>query len=174
MSKSLKNSHLPERAGSRTLLAISLFASMVAFGCTTNRNLGNGSPVVTPGVRTVPTGAAPAGSESQPLPPPMMSSSAAAATMAPFQSRPRVTYLGPAAPASGGSPVVVVAGTELQQPFVRRTINSTIYSPPTEAVTSGAGEPIGGDPAVEAEFLATVGAAVDGRVVEPNPSGQQQ
>lgn len=157
MSKSLKNSYLSERAGRRTFLAISLCASMVAVGCTTNRNVGNGGPVVTPGVRTVPTGGAATGSESQPVPPPMMSSSAAAATMAPLQSQPRVTYLGPAAP--GGSPVVAIAGAGLQQPFVRSTINSTIYSKPTQAITSGAGEPVGGDPAVEADFLASVGEA---------------
>ena len=101
MSKSLKKGYLSERAGRRTFLAISLCASMVAVGCTTNRNVGNGGPVVTPGVRTVPTGGTATGSESQPVPPPMMSSSAAAATMAPLQSQPRVTYLGPAAP--GGS-----------------------------------------------------------------------
>ena len=68
MSKSLIKSNLAERSSTRALLAVSLCASMAAFGCTTNRTLGNGNPVVTPGSRTSPTSGTSAGSESEAVP----------------------------------------------------------------------------------------------------------
>jgi hypothetical protein len=156
MSNLLKTRHLNERSGVRTLVAISFCAAMAAFGCTTDRNLGNGDPVVTPGVRSVPTGGSPSGSESEPLPPPMMSSyqgleqpqmrrlsaNEAAAIMAQQQ---RVRVLGPVSPDNGGRPYVSDLMIPQQQREVRYSVNSTIYSQPTEAVTSGAGEPVGSD-----------------------------
>lgn len=129
MGKRLNQSNLTERPGTRTLLAISLSLSMAAFGCTTDRNLGNGDPVTTPGVRTSPTGSSSPGSESAPTNPPMYSSSSyeqsalppvsrrnirlspdqAAALMAQHQVQPRVRVLGPsgAGMATAGSNGVV-------------------------------------------------------------------
>lgn len=125
MSKSLKNKNLIQRNASRSLLALSLSMSMAAFGCTTDRTLGNGSPVTTPGVRTSPTSTPATGSETAPSVPGSMTSSSsynaaqavptmprtarngrvqrlspeqAAALMAQHQSQPRVRYLGVAYP----------------------------------------------------------------------------
>lgn len=172
MSKSLNSSNLPERSAMRALLAISLCASMAAFGCTTNRNLGNGDPVVTPGTRSVPTSGTSAGSESEPVPPPMMSSSVtssmtssmsrmsadeAAAIMA--RQQPRVRILGPVSPGNGGHPYASDQILPRQQREARYTINSTINSQPTEAITSGAGEAVASSDAAES-FLANTGTNV--------------
>jgi hypothetical protein len=175
MSKSLINSNLSERSTIRTLLAISLCASMAAFGCTTDRNLGNGDPVTTPGTRSVPTSGTSAGSESEPVPPPMMSSMSssfsngavqpriarlsadeAAAIMA--QQQPRVRVLGPVSPGNGSRPYVSDLMLPRQQREARYTINSTINSQPAEAITSGAGEAVASNDAA-VSFLDTSGAA---------------
>ena len=158
MSKSLIKSNLAERSPKRALLAVSLCAAMAAFGCTTDRTLGNGDPVVTPGSRTSPTSGTSAGSESGAVPPPMMSSFSngsvpvrtmngrlsadeAAAIMA--QQQPRVRVLGPVSP--GPRPY---ASNQMmlaqQQGGGQTSVNSTIYSGPTEVITSGAGEPVAG------------------------------
>lgn len=58
-------------------LAASFAASVVAFGCTTNHNLGNGTPTRSgPDVRTAPTSGVTTGGETYtpPMPPPMTSS----------------------------------------------------------------------------------------------------
>jgi hypothetical protein len=61
--------------GRRTLLAIPLSASLIAFACTTDRTLGNGNLSDYPGVRSAPTSGATTGSQTAPvLPPPMTSS----------------------------------------------------------------------------------------------------
>jgi hypothetical protein len=52
MSKSLIEKNL----GKSTLAAVSLVLTIAAFGCTTDRNLGNGDPVTTPGLRSIQTG----------------------------------------------------------------------------------------------------------------------
>lgn len=103
MSKMLKNNKLSERPAIRTLFAISLCASLVAFGCTTDRNLADGDPVVTPGLRTSPTGGMPSGSEVPTFPPPMMSSSLETATML-AQQQTRVRVLGVTSPGNTGRP----------------------------------------------------------------------
>jgi hypothetical protein len=155
MSKSLSNSNLSGRPAIRPLLAVFLCTSMAAFGCTTDRNLGNGDPVGTPGVRSVPTGGTSAGSESEPVPPPMMSSSSAgtvqpriarlsadqaAAIMAQQQ---RVRVLGPASPDNGGRPYVSDRMMVSSQQYgAQSSVNSTLYSGPTAAITSGAGEAV--------------------------------
>jgi hypothetical protein len=55
MRNTWKTKHLNERPAGRTLLALSLAASLAAFGCTTNRTPGNGDPVVNrPGVGPAP------------------------------------------------------------------------------------------------------------------------
>lgn len=166
MSKTLKNSNLSRRSAVRTLAAISLSISLAAFGCTTDRTLGNGDPVTTPGLRTSPTGGASSGSETSPTTPPSMASSSsytaaqalppvtrrmqrlspaeAAAVMA--QHQPRVRYLGPAYPGNGGAGYAsdaVVTG-QFQNPALRTnpqlTLNSSISSQPTSAIASGQGE----------------------------------
>lgn len=184
MSKALKSLNLTERPASRTLLAVSLCATMAAFGCTTDRNIGNGDPVVTPGVRTSPTGNTGAGSETGNMPPPMMSSysgealpavqprrvarvSAAEAAAILAENQPRVRYLGAGYPSAPNRPYVSDGQTNLftypaQQVNPRSTVNSSLTSGPTPVVTSGAGEGIGGGvDAATAEFLDASGAILD-------------
>jgi hypothetical protein len=183
MSKTLKSSNLSERPASRTLLAVCLCATMAAFGCTTDRNV-SGDPVVTPGVRTSPTGGMSGGSETGNMPPPMMSSysgealpavqprrvagvSAAEAAAILAEQQPRVRYLGPGYAGAPNRPYVSDGQTNLftypaQQVNPRTTVNSSITSGPTAVVTSGAGEGIGGGvDAATAEFLAASGAVLD-------------
>jgi hypothetical protein len=166
MSKTLKTNDLTERPAIRTLLVISLCAAMAAFGCTTDRNLGNGDPVVTPGLRTSPIGGNSSGSETPVVPPPMMSSytgadalpvvrprlapqttaAEAAAIMAEHQ--PRVRVLGPASPDSGGRPYYSDRmAYPSQQASYGSSINSTIYNPNPNgaAITSGVGESVFSD-----------------------------
>jgi hypothetical protein len=194
MSKTLKNQNLSERPATRTFLALSLAASMAAFGCTTDRNVGNGDPVVTPGLRTSPTGGNSAGSESGSVPPPMMSSysgvqplpavrpriarmsAAEAAALLAEQRQPRVRVLGPASPDSGGRPYVsdaVAYGQPYagQQTEPRSTVNSSIYSAPTAVITSGAGEAIGSTDAAAATVVATNGAALTGTTAASTVAG---
>jgi hypothetical protein len=152
------------------LLAISLCATMLAFGCTTDRNLGNGTPVVTPGLRTSPTSGPSTGSESAPVPPPMMSSSTypdgrpitrlsaaeAAAIMA--DNQPRVRVLGPVAPGNGRGYVSDLAqvGTRVNVPqYGNSSINSGVNNngQASAAITSGAGEPIGSADTLAAAFI---------------------
>jgi hypothetical protein len=184
MSKTLKASNLSERPASRTLLAVSLCATMAAFGCTTDRNVSNGDPVVTPGVRTSPTGGTSGGSETGNTPPPMMSSysgealpavqprrvarvSAAEAAAILAEQQPRVRYLGVGYPGTPNRPYVSDGQTNLftypaQQVNPRVTVNSSITSGPTPVVTSGAGEGVGGGvDAATAEFLDASGAVFD-------------
>jgi hypothetical protein len=168
MSKTLKNSNLTARPATRTLAAITLSLSLAAFGCTTDRNLGNGDPVTTPGLRTSPTGGTSTGSESTPTVPPSMTSSSsyvgaqaipagtqkmrrlsaaeAAAVMA--QYTPRVRYLGVAYPGNrGGYASDNVVTGQFQNPAMRTnpqlTVNSSLTSQPTEVISSGAGEAVG-------------------------------
>jgi hypothetical protein len=181
MSKSLINSNLAERSPLRALLAVSLCATMAAFGCTTDRTLGNGDPVVTPGSRTSPTSGTSAGSESEAVPPPMMSSFSngsvpvrtlherlsadeAAAIMA--QQQPRVRVLGPVAPGprSYASNQMIVAQ---QQMGGATSVNSTLYSGPTEVITSGAGEPVAG----VVDTSGVVVAGTDGSAAAPIIAG---
>jgi hypothetical protein len=159
MSKVLKKSDLAERPAIRTLLAVSLCASIAAFGCTTDRTLGDGDPVVTPGLRTSPTGGTSAGSENESVPPPMMSSysgtqplpavrpriSREEAALLLTEMQPRVRVLGVVAPGPSDRPYVSdqFAGIAPTIP-VRSTVNSSIYSGPTPVVTTGAGEAAGG------------------------------
>ena len=68
MSNSLKSNQI---FGRHTLLAIPLSISLLAFGCTTDRTLGNGNLNDYSGVRSAPTSGVTTGSQ---LPPPMTSS----------------------------------------------------------------------------------------------------
>lgn len=158
MSKMLKMKHF---LGQRPLLAMSLAASLAAFGCTTDRNLGNGRPDGWSGVRTAPTSGVTSGSETAPTPPPMTSSYSrpeplprvsrtihrltpdeAAAIMA--DNRPKVRILGPANPGLRGN--VYYSARQVtgqwQNPAMitnpQQTINSSLTSGPTGgAITPG-------------------------------------
>jgi hypothetical protein len=180
MSKVLKNNDLTERQAIRTLLAFSLTASIAAFGCTTDRTAGNGDPVVTPGLRTSPTGGVSTGTETESVPPPMMSSYSGASALPAVRPRvarvsreeaalilaelqPRVKVLGPVAPGNGGRGYSVdpYAVANAQRTGQRSTINSSIYSAPGEGIISGAGEAVGGGDA-SATFLDTAGVDATG------------
>ena len=109
MSKNLINKSLRLPSG----LLVATFSGWIAMtGCTTDRHLGNGDPVTTPGVRTSPTSGV-GGSESAPTAPsnpPMMSSSGIAPRSAPrpmsaaeaaammVDNLPPVRILGPSSP----------------------------------------------------------------------------
>lgn len=117
MSNILKSHQL---FGQRTLFAVPLFASIMAFGCTTDRTLGNGNLNDYSGVRSAPTSGVTTGSQTAPtvpIPPPMTSSSARPEVLPPVQRtmekltpdeaalimadrRPTVRVLGPVSPAS--------------------------------------------------------------------------
>jgi hypothetical protein len=167
MSKTLKTGNLNSRPMVRTLVAVSLSISLAAFGCTTDRTLGNGDPVVTPGVRTSPTGNTSTGSETTPtVPAPMFSSSIdngqALPAVRPRASRadqaaaviadqaPRVRYLGVAMPGQSGRGYFSDANPsgQFQNPALRTnpqlTVNSSISSSPTPVIASGAGEGVAG------------------------------
>lgn len=164
MNKSNQKNGLHARSGLRVAVAVSLTLSLGAFGCTTDRHLGDGDPVTTPGVRTSPTGGVSSGSESTPQNPPMMSSSRfdAARAVRPRRLRPdeaamimaeqapRVRVLGPAMPGDAGRPYEsdgLVTGQFVNpalQTNPQATVNSSISSNPTPAIASGAGGAVGG------------------------------
>jgi hypothetical protein len=86
-----------------------------------------------------------------------LSADQAAAIMA--QQQPRVRVLGPVAPGNAQRPYASEQMLPQQQREAPRySINSTIYSQPTGAITSGAGEPVGDD-AAALDFLGTTGVA---------------
>jgi len=149
---------------SRSLLAVSLAASLAALGCTTNQNLGNGTPTRSgPDMRTAPTSGVTIGGETYtpPLPPPMMSSysrpeslptastrtirrspAEAAAIMAQHQAT-RGVYLGVSNPGPNRSDVNVQTGQFVNPAMLvnpQRTVNSSISSQPTSVINTGAGE----------------------------------
>jgi hypothetical protein len=146
---------------SRSLLAISLAASLAAFGCTTNQNIGNGTPTRSgPEVRTAPTSGVTSGGETTtPVNPPMTSSynrsevlpvvqtrsaqsrgirrlspDEAAAVMAGRQAL-QGRYLGVVSPGPGGRPYESANIQTYQNPAMltnpQITINSSISSPAT-------------------------------------------
>ena len=147
---------------SRSLLAVTLAASLAAFSCTTNQNPGNGNPTSMPEMRTAPTSGVTSGGESYTPPqnPPMMSSYSrsealpsvqsrsiqrrspdeAAAIMAGVQTA-RGRFLGVVSPNSAGRPYESTGIQTYQNPALvtnpQLTINSSISSPPTPAITSG-------------------------------------
>ena len=163
MSKSLKSNQLRGAKSGRVFLAASLALSLAAFGCTTDRTLGDGDPVTTPGVRTTPTGGAATGTESTPVNPPMMSSSssrfdsalpavrprrvsAEEAALLAAERAPRVRVLGPAYPGAPGRPYAsegLVTGqwvNPAMQTNPQLTINSSLTSDPTPGIATGGGE----------------------------------
>jgi hypothetical protein len=77
MGNSKERKGLPGQRTLRPLLAMTLAASLAAFGCTTNQNLGNGTPTRSgPEVKTAPTSGVTSGGETAtPVTPPPMTSS---------------------------------------------------------------------------------------------------
>jgi hypothetical protein len=117
MAKSLKQNNL---FGRNSLLAIAFATSVAAFGCTTDRTLGDGNLNDYSGVRTAPTAGNTTGSETAPVPQPMTSSynrpeplppvsrsmkklSADEASLIMADQRPAVRVLGPVNPGLTGS-----------------------------------------------------------------------
>jgi hypothetical protein len=146
---------------SRSLLAISLAASLAAFGCTTNQNIGNGTPTRSgPEVRTAPTSGVTSGGETTtPVNPPMTSSYNRSEVLPVVQTRPAQSrgirrlspdeavavmagrqalhgrYLGVVSPGPGGRPYESANIQTFQNPAMltnpQITINSSISSPAT-------------------------------------------
>lgn len=161
MGKNLNQKDLARTRISRSLLAVSLAASLAAFGCTTNQNLGNGTPDRSGSeLRTAPTSGVTSGQE-RPIPPPMTSSytgadakprvssrnasraDRAAAIMAGHQAA-RGRYLGTVNPApvsrpyeTGLAPAGFVNPALLTNPQL--TVNSSISSWPVAGINTGVG-----------------------------------
>lgn len=94
MGKLKNDNQLRAQRTARPLLAMTLAASLAAFGCTTNHNLGNGSPTRSgPDVRTAPTAGVTSGGETTTPPSntsvytPMTSSYTESAVLPPVQAR---------------------------------------------------------------------------------------
>lgn len=202
MGKLNDRKHLDGQRTSRSLLAITLAASLAAFGCTTNQNLGNGTPTRSgPEIRRAPTSGVTTGGETS-TPPPMTSSytraealpSVTPKTLAAVKSTSRIIrrspdeaaaimaqhapvrgrYLGVVNPGSSGRGYVSanLHTGQFQNPAMivnpQITINSSISSPPTPAINSGAGG-VGG---VDASAALTTGgttaaATITGTDVAP-------
>lgn len=162
MGKNLNQNDLARRRMSRLLLGASLAASLAAFGCTTNRNLGEGTPDRAGSeLRGAPTSGM-TGAQERPIPPPMTSSytgpdaaprvskrmagrgAHAAAIMAGHQAA-RGRYLGTVNPGSVsrryetgvGRPTGFVNPALLANPQL--TVNSSISSRPVAGISSGTG-----------------------------------
>jgi hypothetical protein len=168
MGKLQISNDLQKRRTSRSLLAVSLAASLAAFGCTTNLNPGNGTPTRTgPELRSSPTSGISTGTERVTPPPQPMTSSSynsaqvlppvtprtvnrgitrrspaeAAAIMAGAQAL-RGRYLGVVNPGPGNRPYVSDHAGGLGNPAMltnpQMTINSTITSPAPGSIDSAA------------------------------------
>ena len=160
MSKMLKKNSL---FGQPTLLAMSLAASVIAFGCTTDRTLGNGHLGGRSGVPMAPTSGVTSGSETEPtptLPPPMTSSysrsysqsdalprvsrsvrqlSADEAAMLMADHKPKYRVLGPANPAlSGNLYRSANLGAGQSRNPAMTTYNSSLTPRPTGAIVNDA------------------------------------
>ena len=167
MGKLQISNDLQKRRTSRSLLAVSLAASLAAFGCTTNLNPGNGTPTRTgPELRSSPTSGISTGTErvtpppqpmtssynsAQVLPPvtprtvsrgiPKRSPAEAAAIMAGAQAL-RGRYLGQVNPGPGNRPYSSDFAGGLGNPAMatnpQMTINSTITSPAPGSIDAAA------------------------------------
>lgn len=162
MGKNLNQNDLARRRTSRPLLAVSLAASLAAFGCTTNQNLGNGTPNRSGSeLRSAPTSGVTSGQE-RVMPPPMTSSytgadampraskrtasraDQAAAILAAHQAA-RGRYLGTANPGPTARPYetgVARTGGFVNPALLTNpqlTINSSISSGPVAGINTGVG-----------------------------------
>ena len=159
MGKLQISNDLQKRRTTSSLLAVSLAASIAAFGCTTNLNPGNGTPTRSgPELRSAPTSGVTSGSETVAPPPKPMTSSYTRAEMLPTVSKRTITrrspeeaaaimagrqvlrgrYLGPANPGPGNRPYVSDSAGGFVNPAMltnpQLTINSTISSPSTTGI----------------------------------------
>jgi len=122
MRNTLNQKNLTERPAARAIVALTLTASLAAFGCTTNRTPGNGDPVhLDPqvGPASAPTSGMTSGSssgtpvETSPPPPPMMSSSTY------VESLPTVNTRAKRLPLSPDEAAAVMAGHQALNPGVK-------------------------------------------------------
>lgn len=195
MGKNLTNNDLHGRRATRSLLAVSLAASLAAFGCTTNQNLGNGTPGRSGGeLRSAPTSGVTSGQERS-TPPPMTSSytraevlptvtprsvsraDRAAAIMAGHQAA-RGRYLGVVNPGPASRPyvsdqVALITGVPPNpslQTNPQLTLNSSISSNPSPAINSGVGGVAGSTGGVLVSGATTATTATTG-VTSVLPAG---
>lgn len=163
MGKNLKEKDLARGRATRSLLAVSLAASLAAFGCTTNQNLGNGTPLRNGGeLRSAPTSGVTSGQE-RATPPPMTSSytgadalpritprtlsraDRAAAVLAGNQPT-RGRYLGVVNPGPAGRPYVSDSNVQFANPALavnpQVTLNSSISSGPVAGINTGVGSTV--------------------------------
>jgi hypothetical protein len=149
MSKILKN---------KTLLAMTLTASLATFGCTTNYNHGNGEPATgSPGIGPSAPTSGTSGSSGGTMPQPMTSSSRltnSSGDALAIMQRTRGTgdkgrVLGPVNPPATGQARAVSNGatSSFDGTISQLTVNSSISNPygPQAAVVNGAGDGFAGD-----------------------------
>ena len=192
MGKRLKQKSLRAQRTTRSLLAVSLAATLAAAGCTTNQNLGNGTPARSGSeLRSAPTSGVTSGRE-RTSPQPMTSSytraevlpavkplsraDRAAAIMAGHQ-RLRGRYLGVVNPGPAGRPYVSDGRTgQLVNPALltnpQLTINSSISSNPVPGLNTGVSSTGFSGGATGSATVATgtgfaAGASVTGDVITP-------
>ena len=186
MGKLQISNDLQKRRTTSSLLAVSLAASLAAFGCTTNLNPGNGTPTRTgPELRSAPTSGVSTGTErvtsppqsmtssynsAQVLPPvtprsvnrgiPRRSAAEAAAIMAGAQAL-RGRYLGVVNPGPGNRPYHSDGAGGLGNPALatnpQMTINSTISSPAPGSIDSAAFPVTAGGAGILGTGVATTG-----------------
>ncbi|HEY0371328.1 MAG TPA: hypothetical protein VGD79_04975 [Thermoanaerobaculia bacterium] len=195
-----QDNQLRAQRTARPLLAMTLAASLAAFGCTTNHNLGNGTPTRSgPDVRTAPTAGVTSGGETDTPPsnPPMTSSytksemlpatvtvkrngvirrspDEAAAIMAGRQAL-RGRYLGVVSPGTSGrgyaSSTIQTYVNPAMQTNPQLTVNSSISSDPNGVVSSGAeGLFDAGSVTTGTTAAATVGATTTTAGLTPTPT----
>jgi hypothetical protein len=198
MGKSNHDNTLHGQRTSRSLLAISLAASLAAFGCTTNLNPGNGTPTRSPEVRTAPTAGVTSGGETTTPPvdpatnPPMTSSysrpeplpavtqrsirrSAAEAAAIMADNQPSGgRYLGIVSPGTPGrgyqSDRIATFVPPALQTNPQLTLNASISSDPTSAINSVTAADAGVTTGgVTAGGATTVGVTVTGTAA-PTPT----
>jgi len=165
MGKNLNTKDLARGRASRSLLAVSLAVSLAAFGCTTNHNLGNGTPVRSGGeMRSAPSSGVTSGQERATTPPmtssymgadvlpriaPRSASRAdrAAAILAGNQPA-RGRYLGIVNPGPAGRPYASDANGQFVNPNPalatnpQLTLNSSISSGPVAGINTGVGSTV--------------------------------
>lgn len=188
MRKALNSSDLRYRQIARALLAISLVASMAAFGCTTNRTHGEGEPYVG-GPRVGSSSSSSTYGTSVPTTPPPMTSSYRGKDQARVNSRvhrlsaddaalimadhlPRVRVLGPVNPGNPRSygSAGVVTGRFVNPALAtnpQATINSSISSQPVAAISSGAGGDTSSSAAIISGNLTAVNPTTSSAAVLP-------
>ncbi|PYQ26425.1 MAG: hypothetical protein DMF56_24400 [Acidobacteria bacterium] len=159
MRKVLKGSNLHERRGVRIIVGFALVMLLAAFGCSTNRTHADGEPYIGgPGVGPAAPTSSHYGTSVPTTPQPMTSSyrgseqseftaprphrlTADEAALIMAEHLPKVRVLGPLDPGPAMRPYVsegIVTGQVAIATPTPVTVNTTINSPATPAITSGA------------------------------------